>query len=697
MTERYADKQIKLFSLTSNLPIAEKISKASGIPLGKISSRQFSDGEIMINIEETVRGDDLYIIQSTSFPVNDNLWELLIMIDACKRASANTVNIVLPYFGYSRQDRVAKSREPITAKLVANMLTKAGIDRVVTLDLHAVQVQGFFDIPVDNLFTVPLFAEHYSQLGLAGADTVVVSPKNSGIKRARSLAEYLDSPIAIIDYAQDDSEREEGYVIGDVSGKKAILIDDILNTGKTFAEAAKILERAGATDIYAVASHGLFAGGAADVLETAPIKEIIVTDSVKTKNRVPENVTYLSASDLIAEAIIRIHERKPLSPLFSYKPKRMIYFDNAATTPLSPSVITVMTETMTDVFGNPSSIHSYGRQASKTLRESRQTIANLLDVNARHIIFTSGGTESNNTAIKGYALANQNKGNHLITTAIEHHSVLHTMAYLEDRFGFEVTYLPCQNGTIDLADVKKALRDDTILVSMMYANNETGDVLPIQEIGNLLRDHQAVFHVDAVQAIGKFDIFPEQLEIDFLSASAHKFHGPKGVGFLYSKGMIMDSLLHGGEQEHKRRASTENLPGIVGMAQALKDALTNCLSATNHITSLRDHLLEQLDGLSYYLNQGPNSLPQVINIGFPGYQNGVLLTQLDLAGFAVSTGSACTAGTVEPSHVLAAYYGKESHRLAESIRISLSDQNTFEEVTQLAQTLRKILGESDGI
>lgn len=321
MTERYADKQIKLFSLTSNLPIAEKISKASGIPLGKISSRQFSDGEIMINIEETVRGDDLYIIQSTSFPVNDNLWELLIMIDACKRASANTVNIVLPYFGYSRQDRVAKSREPITAKLVANMLTKAGIDRVVTLDLHAVQVQGFFDIPVDNLFTVPLFAEHYSQLGLVGADTVVVSPKNSGIKRARSLAEYLDSPIAIIDYAQDDSEREEGYVIGDVSGKKAILIDDILNTGKTFAEAAKILERAGATDIYAVASHGLFAGGAADVLETAPIKEIIVTDSVKTKNRVPENVTYLSASDLIAEAIIRIHERKPLSPLFSYKPK----------------------------------------------------------------------------------------------------------------------------------------------------------------------------------------------------------------------------------------------------------------------------------------------------------------------------------------------------------------------------------------
>lgn len=319
MAEQYADKQIKLFSLTANREIAEKISQASGIPLGKMSSRQFSDGEIMINIEETMRGDDIYIIQSTSFPVNDNLWELLIMIDACKRASANTVNIVVPYFGYSRQDRIAASREPITAKLVANMLVKAGVDRVLTLDLHAVQVQGFFDIPVDNLFTVPLFAEHYNQLGLSGEDVVVVSPKNSGIKRARSLAEYLDSPIAIIDYAQDDSEREEGYIIGEVEGKKAIIIDDILNTGKTFAEAAKILERGGATEIYAVASHGLFAGGAADILESAPIREIIVTDSVLSKERIPSNIKYLTASYLIADAIIRIHERKPLSPLFSYR------------------------------------------------------------------------------------------------------------------------------------------------------------------------------------------------------------------------------------------------------------------------------------------------------------------------------------------------------------------------------------------
>ncbi|AND79301.1 ribose-phosphate diphosphokinase [Streptococcus pantholopis] len=321
MAERYADRQLKLFSLTSNPKIAEKIAEAAGVPLGRLTSRQFSDGEIMINIEETVRGDDIYIIQSTSYPVNDHLWELLIMVDACKRASANSVNVVIPYFGYSRQDRIAASREPITAKLVANMLVKAGADRVLTLDLHTVQVQGFFDTPVDNLFTIPLFADYYYNLGLVGDEVVVVSPKNSGIKRARSLAEYLDAPIAIIDYAQDDAAREEGYIIGEVAGKKAILIDDILNTGKTLAEAAKILERGGATAIYAAASHGLFAGGAADILAAAPIKEILVTDSVSTKEPVPENVNYLSASRLIADAIIRIHERKPVSPLFAYTPK----------------------------------------------------------------------------------------------------------------------------------------------------------------------------------------------------------------------------------------------------------------------------------------------------------------------------------------------------------------------------------------
>ncbi|MGT2754932.1 ribose-phosphate diphosphokinase [Streptococcus ovis] len=317
MVQPYADKHIKLFTLTGNPEIAQKISEAAGIPLGKVSSRQFSDGEIQINIEESVRGVDVYIIQSTSYPVNNHLLELLIMVDACMRASANSVTVVMPYFGYARQDRTASPREPITAKLVANMLVKAGVTRVVSLDLHAVQVQGFFDIPVDNLVTIPLFAEYYLNKGFTGEDVVIVSPKNSGIKRARSLAEYLDAPLAIIDYAQDDSERTEGYIIGEVAGKKAILIDDMLNTGRTFSEAAKIVEKNGATDIYAVASHGLFAGNATELLDAAPIKEILVTDSVASKNALPKNIAFITASELIADAIIRIHERRPVSPLFN--------------------------------------------------------------------------------------------------------------------------------------------------------------------------------------------------------------------------------------------------------------------------------------------------------------------------------------------------------------------------------------------
>jgi len=265
-------KNMKLFSLSSNHEIAQKIADAAGVPLGKLSSRQFSDGEIQVNIEESVRGYDVYIIQSTSYPVSNHLMELLITVDACVRASANTINVVMPYFGYARQDRIASSREPLTAKLVANMLVKAGVSRVLTLDLHAVQVQGFFDIPVD-----------------------------------------------IIDYAQDDSERSQGYIIGEVEGKKAILIDDILNTGRTFSEAAKILERDGATEIYAVSSHGLFVNGAAELLDAANIKEVLVTDSVLTESKKPKNVQYITASELIGDAMVRIHERKPVSPLFKFK------------------------------------------------------------------------------------------------------------------------------------------------------------------------------------------------------------------------------------------------------------------------------------------------------------------------------------------------------------------------------------------
>lgn len=315
----YQDPKLLLFSLSSNRELAEKVSKITGVRLGEVTSKQFADGEIYVDIEESVRDHDVYIIQSTNFPVNDHLWELLIMIDACKRASAHTVNIVVPYFGYARQDRTANPREPITAKLVANMLVKAGIDRILTLDLHAVQVQGFFDIPADNLFAVPLFADYYKALGLGGDDTVIVAPKNSGIKRARSLAEHLGSALAIVDYSDaDEHNRENGYLIGSVEGKKTIIIDDILTTGLTFANAAAVLTKNNAAEIYACASHGLFLPGAAERLNDSPIKEVLVTDSVDSTNLKPDNVKFISCSDLLADAIIRIHEGRPVSPLFEY-------------------------------------------------------------------------------------------------------------------------------------------------------------------------------------------------------------------------------------------------------------------------------------------------------------------------------------------------------------------------------------------
>lgn len=371
----------------------------------------------------------------------------------------------------------------------------------------------------------------------------------------------------------------------------------------------------------------------------------------------------------------------------------MIYLDNAATTPLTESVIAEMTQTMSLQLANPSSIHAYGRQASQKLREYRQVAASLLKTTPNNILFTSGGTESNNTALKGFALANQHLGRHVITSAIEHHSVLHTLQYLEKRFGFEITYLNPVDGNIRLQDVKDALRDDTILVSLMYANNETGDLLPIADIGALLKTHRAAFHVDAVQVAGKLSLDPESLGIDLMSLSAHKFHGPKGVGILYNNRQHFDPLLHGGEQENKLRASTENLLGITGMVKALSDSHEQMKDNWSKVGTLKQTFLDALSGLDYYLNSNDDALPHVINIGFPGANNGVLLTQLDLNGYAVSTGSACTAGTVESSHVLAAKYGPQSSRLNESIRISFSDLNTQDEVIGLAHLLKSLLGD----
>ena len=369
----------------------------------------------------------------------------------------------------------------------------------------------------------------------------------------------------------------------------------------------------------------------------------------------------------------------------------MIYLDNAATTALSPAAIESMTQAMT-IFGNPSSTHSHGREASKLLRQAREDIAKVLHTQSKNILFTSGGTESNNTAIKGYALRHQNQSKHIITTAIEHHAVLEPVEYLVEHFGFEATIIQPVDGQIRTEDIKNALRSDTILVSVMAVNNETGYILPIQEIGELLKDHPAAFHVDAVQAVGKLPIYPEEWGINFLSASAHKFHGPKGVGFLYADQMDFDNFMHGGDQENKHRAGTENLVSIVGMATALSENVAHLEENLEHAQQLKDTLLDNLADIDYYLNESQPSLPYVINIGFPNQKNDLILLQMDLNGFSISTGSACTAGTVQPSHVLQALYGPNSERLKESIRISVSDQTNIQEIKLFSQKLKEILG-----
>lgn len=370
----------------------------------------------------------------------------------------------------------------------------------------------------------------------------------------------------------------------------------------------------------------------------------------------------------------------------------MLYFDNAATTAMSPAALSAMTQVMAENFGNPSSIHQYGRRAAQVLREARQTIAKLLEVNSSQILFTSGGTESNNTAIKGYALSHQHLGKHLITTAIEHHAILEVMEDLVQQHGFELTILEFRDGLIQVEDLKKALRPDTILVSAMMVNNETGYQLPIADMGQLLKDHQAVFHVDAVQAMGKIPIHPLELGIDFLSASAHKFHGPKGIGFLFSKENNFQKLLLGGDQEDKRRAGTENLPAIAGMAAALEEDLAHWQESYELVSQLKEELLAKIQ-VPYYLNQASDSLPFVVNIGFPASQNALTLLKMDLEGIALSTGSACTAGAVEPSHVLEALYGKNAAPLTESIRISFSKYNTSEQVELLAEKINQIIGD----
>ena len=319
--EHYSDPNLKIFALSSNRPLAQKIADQVGVELGKVSVTHFSDGEIKINIDESIRGDHVYIVQSTSYPVNDNLMELLIMIDALRRASAKTINVVLPYYGYSRQDRKAQSREPITAKLVANMITQAGADRVLTLDLHAAQIQGFFDIPVDHLLGAPLLANYFLENNFKDKDIVVVSPDHGGVTRARKLAEFLHAPIAIIDKRRPKANVAEVMnIIGDVKGKVAVLIDDMIDTAGTITLAAQAIQDAGALEVYACCTHPVLSGPALDRLNASVIKEVVVTDSIQVpEEKTGGKIVQVSVDQLMAEAIKRIHENRSVSPLFIEK------------------------------------------------------------------------------------------------------------------------------------------------------------------------------------------------------------------------------------------------------------------------------------------------------------------------------------------------------------------------------------------
>ncbi|RSD24501.1 ribose-phosphate diphosphokinase [Mesobacillus subterraneus] len=317
MSNQYLDPNLKVFSLNSNVELAQEIAKVIGVELGKCSVSQFSDGEIQINIEESIRGCDVYVIQSTSSPVNENIMELLIMIDALKRASAKTINIVMPYYGYARQDRKARAREPITAKLVANLLETAGATRVITLDLHAPQIQGFFDIPIDHLMGVPILADHFKSKELNG-DVVIVSPDHGGVTRARKMAERLKAPIAIIDKRRPKPNVAEVMnIVGNIEGKVAILIDDIIDTAGTITLAANALVENGALEVYACCTHPVLSGPAIERIQNSKIKELVVTNSIAlAEEKRVEKIHQLSVAPLIGEAIIRVHEEQSVSTLF---------------------------------------------------------------------------------------------------------------------------------------------------------------------------------------------------------------------------------------------------------------------------------------------------------------------------------------------------------------------------------------------
>ena len=372
----------------------------------------------------------------------------------------------------------------------------------------------------------------------------------------------------------------------------------------------------------------------------------------------------------------------------------MIYFDNAATTKTAPEVVDAMLPYFSEYYGNASTIYSLGAESKKAMDHARQTIADSLGAKPEEIYFTAGGSESDNWALKATAEAYASKGKHIITTKIEHHAILHTCEYLEKR-GFEITYLNVdRDGLISLDELKAAIRPDTILISVMFANNEIGTIEPIAEIGEIAKEHGVLFHTDAVQAYAQVPINVDEMHIDMLSASGHKLNGPKGIGFLYiRKGVKIRSFVHGGAQERSRRAGTENIPGIVGLGAAVERAMRIMDTKTRKEIELRDYLIGRLENEipHCWLNgHRTKRLPNNINFSFLFIEGESMLIMLDMKGICASSGSACTSGSLDPSHVLLAI-GLKHEEAHGSLRLTLSEESTKEEMDIVAEEVKKIV------
>ena len=374
--------------------------------------------------------------------------------------------------------------------------------------------------------------------------------------------------------------------------------------------------------------------------------------------------------------------------------KKMIYLDNAATTKTRPEVVEAMLPYFTESYGNPSSVYTFSAKSKEAVTKAREIIADSLGVKSNEIYFTAGGSEADNWALVAAAEAYEAKGKHIITSKIEHHAILHTCEYLEKR-GYEVTYLDVdENGVVKLDELKKAIRPDTILISIMFANNEIGTIEPIKEIGAIAKEHGILFHTDAVQAYGHVPISADEYNIDMLSASGHKINGPKGIGFLYiRKGVKIRSFIHGGAQERRRRAGTENVPGIVGFGKAVQLAMDEMEERTKKEVEMREYLMEKvLREVPFTRINGSRTsrLPNNINFAFQFIEGESLLIKLDMAGICGSSGSACTSGSLDPSHVLLAI--GLPHEIAHgSLRLTLSEENTMEEMDITADKIKEIV------